>query len=167
MKSKLTIITGIAILLMAFNVNAQTEKNKDQEFSKVQNIIESKNYLFKAERMLPASGISKLLISEYTLSIKGTKTKANLPYYGRAYNAEYGGNGGIKFDSELTNYEFKINEKKRKIKINFKVKGKNDFYKCYLTVTRGGSATLSVQSQNKQTINYWGDVEKLQPEEKK
>mgnify|MGYP006282378957 CR=1 FL=1 len=149
----------ILLLLIAFQTAAQKQ---NESFDQMKNLIESKKFEFTADQMLPSSGPSKYLIPEnYYLIIQSTKATASLPYYGEAYNSPYGEGGGIEFEGAYTDYTTSINEKKERIKVKFKVRGEHDTYQCNLSVSKNGSATLSVISNNRQNISYWGNVDTL------
>ena len=124
-------------------------------------MVESKNFIFKAEHMLPTAGPSKYLTDDYSLEIQSDKAIADLPYYGEAYNVSYGGDGGIEFDNEYREYKTEIKEKKKKILVRFKVRGDKDYYECLLTITSKSSVTLNIQPNNRQSIQYWGNLKPL------
>ncbi|MCP4310912.1 MAG: DUF4251 domain-containing protein [Bacteroidetes bacterium] len=89
---------------------------------------------------------------------------AHLPYFGRAYQASYGGDGGIEFEGKSENFNITLNEKKRTIKIQFQIRGNTDRYDLFLTVGSSGFGTLNINSQNRQPISYTGTVLPLKKE---
>jgi hypothetical protein len=161
MHNKIIVLIIASVFTFSFDSFAQKEETTGQAFSTMQKLVESKQYIFQAEHMLPTSGPTKYLTDDYSLTVKNNKAIADLPYYGQVYNYTYGEDGGIKFNNEYSNYNTQIKENKQKIIVEFKVKGDNDYYRCHLTVTKTGSSTLSVQGNNKQTIQYWGDLKQL------
>ena len=62
----------------------------------VKALVESKNYVFKADYVNPQTGRSRSLTSEYDLTIKPGEVISYLPYFGRAYSAPINSEGGIK-----------------------------------------------------------------------
>jgi len=154
---------GTIVLIFTLKTHAQNESG-DKIFTSLKELVESKAYVFHADHMLPASGPSKYLTDDYKLTIKDNKATADLPYYGEAYNVSYGGDGGIEFDNEYQEYKIEIKEKKKKILVRFKIRGDKDFYKCLLTITGKSSVTLNVQPNNRQSIQYWGDLKPLSQE---
>jgi hypothetical protein len=140
------------------------ESNKDPEdFSEVKQLIESKKYVFVADYVYPVSFPSKYLTEDYTLTVEDTEVNAYLPYYGRAFFAEYGGSGGIEFDAEMEEYEKEIIEGKQRIRVTFKVRSDMDLHHCTLTIYKNKKARLNVTSNNRQNISYRGKVSKLNP----
>jgi hypothetical protein len=82
--------------------------------------------------------------------------KGSMPFFGRAYSGAYGGDGGIEFDAAPE--EFSIESKKDNHIVSVVVKGKNDTYRLILTVTTSGSASLSINSNNRSSISYQGSI---------
>jgi hypothetical protein len=111
--------------------------------------------------MLPLRGTSKVLnTDQYTLHVKEDKAEAYLPYYGRAYEIDYGGDGGIDFDASFKEYTVEIKDEKKRVIIEFKVKAQKDMYRCHLAVSQNGSATLTINSNNRESISYLGKLKK-------
>ena len=141
----------------------QSSNESSEEFTNIKELVSSKKYVFKADRMLPQSGASKMLTSTYTLKVTDTTAKAHLPYYGVAYsNVKYGGNGGVTFDGKMLEYSREIKEKKERILVKFRIHGDNNLYMCSLNVTKSGSATLHIIPDNRQSISYWGDIKQIE-----
>ena len=153
----------VLFLLMAGEISAQTNRQSSEEFTKMKQLLSSRNFVFEADRMLPQSGASKMLTSTYTLKVTDTTAKAHLPYYGVAYsNIKYGGNGGVSFDGKMLEYSQEIKEKKERILVKFRIHGDNNLYMCSLNVTKSGSATLHIIPDNRQSISYWGDIKQIE-----
>ena len=124
-------------------------------------LLSSKNFVFEADRMLPQSGGSKFLTTQYTMELKDTTAKAHLPYYGVAYsNVNYGGDLSVSFDGPVQNYSQEVKEGRERVVIDFEIEGENAQYQCSLSVSKSGSASLHVIPNNRQSISYWGDVRK-------
>ena len=84
--------------------------------------------------------------------------KAYLPYFGRAHNASYGGDGGVEFEGEPTDLKINKNAEKRTITISFSIKNKNENFGCNLVTGGGGNGTLTISSSNRSIISYYGMV---------
>ncbi len=152
-----TLITLI-ILSLAFAANgvAQTE-HKDP----VKDAIESKLYIFKARTVMPASGGTRQLTSDYSLTINGDSVVAYLPYFGRAYSVTPGQtNDGINFTS--TDFTYNVTEgKKGGWMIEIKPKDARDIQQLNLNLSRNGYGTLHVNSQNRQSISFTGKADPI------
>ena len=155
--------TIIALITFAYNVeiNAQEKKSKKElrieEKAKIEQLVASQNFRFIAQQAHPMSGRSISLTSSYEMSISKDALTAHLPYYGRAYTAPYGGDGGIKFNSN--DFAYSIAEaKKGGWIINTTVKDKTKNYKLTLNITKSGSASLTVIDTDRQSITFNGYV---------
>jgi len=153
--SALFIIAGIA-----FGKETRREKRKAREKAKmeeVQQLFDSRNLQFLAQSANPMGGGVIHLTSEYTLDIKKEEVVSYLPFFGVAYTAEYGGGeGGIKFSETARASEWKDTRKGYEIRLE--VKAPKDMYNLYLSVSRLGYASLNVNSQNRQPMNFMGIV---------
>ena len=160
---------GLLILgLIAFNVNAQTDK------AITTRIVEEKNFLFIATSAIPLNsldinnvlnrmsgpptgGTINLTSSNYDLKITPDSIVAYLPFYGRAFTAPYGNNSenGYKFTSKKFTYDTKKG-RKRGWDITIQTKDIKENVRMTLSISESGYASLSVVSQNKQSISYNG-----------
>ena len=155
----------LAILVSGYSpVSAQKKDKKDEQFKEMTSLIESGRYLFTVQSVQPTGSRTIHTTSLYTLEANDSTYKAYLPYFGRAYQASYGGDGGIEFDASPENLKLTLKEKKRMIKLEFDVQAKNDKYSCFLSVGSSGYGTLSINSQNRQPISYSGIVGPLKEE---
>jgi hypothetical protein len=87
----------------------------------------------------PTGGKTIQITSEYTLEAREGIYEAYLPYFGRAYSASYGGDGGIEF------------------------KGDNDQYTISLEIGSSGYGSLGINSQKQANISYYGQASELKP----
>ena len=78
----------------------------------IKNLLDSQQYIFYAQSVIPSSGRQRFLTSEYTVTISKDTIVSYLPYFGRAYSATIGStDGGIKFTS--VDFDYKISERKK------------------------------------------------------
>ena len=121
-------------------------------------MIESRNYIFKAQMANPQNSASRQLTSEYDLTISGDTIISYLPYFGRAYVAPANSSeGGIKFTS--TNSEYNTVRDDKGWEITIKPKHAREVQELFLRVFDNGNATLQVISTNRQGISFNGYVE--------
>lgn len=152
-------LSVFAILLFGMaDLSAQKKEKKAQEFKEMTALMESGNYVFTVNSVNPTGGGTRSVSSNYTLEARDSVYYAYLPYFGRAYTASYGGDGGIEFEQAPENLELSLNEKKRTVKVQFSIKGEKDKYDLFLSVGSSGYGTLSINSQNRQPISYSGFV---------
>jgi hypothetical protein len=81
-----------------------------------------------------------------------------LPYFGRAYSAPVNlSQGGIQFTS--TDFNYTIESKRKEWIIVIKPRESIDVRELTLRVFKNGSASLMVNSNNRQSISYNGVIE--------
>lgn len=133
-------------------------------FSNLRQLIEMKNFEFSATHVLPQGSESIVLTTnEYVLIIKHDSIFCDLPFYGRAYQVTPGERGGFHFSKPVTGY--KTNMKNQKIEIEINTVDKNDFFKFFFTLTGNENASLSVISNNRSGISYWGEIKNVDKQE--
>ncbi len=164
MKSVNKILTSAFILflfaLASMNtVNAQnTSSEKQTKETVIKNLIDSKNYVFTAKYVQPISGPIRHLTSEYDMKVMGDSIVTYLPYFGRAYSAPVNlSQGGIQFTS--TDFNYTIDSKRKEWIIVIKPRESIDVRELTLRVFKNGSASLMVNSTNRQSISYNGVIE--------
>ncbi|WP_163399288.1 DUF4251 domain-containing protein [Flavobacterium fluviatile] len=145
-------------------LKAERELQKQKE---IEGLINSKNFVFEAQKVMPQGGrMLNLDYNTYFLKFSEDKTTCDLPFFGRGFNVPYGGgDGGIKFEGVPENIQ--IEKKKKSYNIKAVVKGKDDVYNLFLSVFFDGGASLSVNSNNRASISYDGEIHAPKPEETK
>lgn len=173
MKTKLFIFL-VLLSLLSFPVLAQEKSKKElkaerelQKQKEIEGLINSKNFVFEAQKVMPQGGrMLNLDYNTYFLKFSENKTTCDLPFFGRGFNVPYGGgDGGIKFEGVPENIQ--IEKKKKSYNIKAVVKGKDDIYNLFFSVFLDGGASLSVNSNNRASISYDGEIEAPRPEEAK
>ena len=117
--------------------------------------IENRTFVVEVNQALPMGGNMRILTSPYSLTVNGDEVKSHLPFFGRAYNAPYGGGEGLIFESTITDYQLSF-DKKGKALIEFKTKSKEDQLAYRVNIFTNGSASIDVTSVNRQSISFAG-----------
>jgi len=142
---------------------ALREQKKTEKQQQIEALINSNEFVFEATQALPQGGqMINLIGSSYTLKFHNDTIESYLPFYGRAYSVDYGGDGGIKFKGKPDEYKVTTPKNGRGYDINATIKGPKDYYKIHLSVSADGGATLVVDSNQRSSISYRGDIEKLE-----
>lgn len=141
--------------------NGSRQEKKAAEFEKIATLLESGHFQFTLRSATPTGGKTIQMTSEYTLEAIEGIYQAYLPYFGRAYSASYGGNGGIEFKGTPENLTLTRNQKKNIVAVSFEMKTDDDQYKINLEIGSSGYGTLVVASQKRQSISYYGQVGEL------
>jgi hypothetical protein len=145
----------LALFVTVLSSTIAHAQNLDK--SVVQNFVKSKEFVFKAQTVLPMTGASRQLTSEYDVKFLGDSVVAYLPYFGRAYSAGYGEEGGIDFTS--TKFDYKVKERRKGgWDIAIKPLDAKDVQQLNFTVSENGYATLQVTSNNRQPISFNGYI---------
>ena len=137
---------------------------QDLDEATVKNLVEGKNFVFKAQFMNPQAGRSINLTSEYDVTVSSAQVVSYLPYFGRAYSVPINSDGGIKFTSTQFDYTSKL--KKNKWEVRIKPRDVSEVQDLYLTIYDNGRATLRVNNTNPQNISYDGYIIEVKSEKK-
>ena len=142
------------VLVLGFQAAlAQNESNG------LADAIATKQFVFKAQTVFPNFGAARQVTGEgYDVKLTGDSLVSYLPYFGRAYAAPLGTEGGIKFTSTQFDYAVK-NRKKGGWNIVIKPADVSNFREFLLNVSENGSATLRALSNNRQPISFNGKIE--------
>lgn len=157
---KIFTIVAIFMAFTGFQPGDKKEKRLQKE-KEVYELIESGHFRFVANSAKSSLGNFDNLGTDYHLIFDSLKLTAYLPYYGRAYSASYGGDGGVKFDLTAEKIEKVWNEKKKMYTIRIEVADSQDSYLIYLTTGLSGYADLKITFRNRQMISYYGVIEKV------
>ncbi|TDQ06559.1 DUF4251 domain-containing protein [Pedobacter metabolipauper] len=160
----------IAALFTAIQVSAQTDT------ATTIRLVNAKNFIFNATTASPLSnmelnavlskmqggigsaGVVQLSGSQYKLTVTPDSVDAYLPYYGRSYTAPLNPNdSGIKFSSKKFSY---TNTKKKKGNwvITIRPKDTRDINSLTIHVSTKGYASVTVNSNSKQSISFNGYI---------
>jgi len=175
--SKLKTLCAIAFTFFSVTAMAQTDKATTAK------IVEAKTYTFVARSATPLNvqdisavmsripgniqggGTINLNETYYDVKVTPDSIVAFLPYYGRAFSAPIGQNeGGVKFNSKKFSYK-NTKGKKRGWNILIETKDAKENFRLVLSIGDEGYATLSLNSNAKQSITYQGYLK--ENEEKK
>jgi hypothetical protein len=155
------LLSGVSILL-AFIFNSCTAPSEVQTSGNadMKALVEGKRYVFQAQMAQPSRGTARQLTGGYELRVSGDTLIAQLPYFGRAYQAPSDmRGGGIDFTS--TDYGYSIEPRRKgRWNIAFDLKGKTDVRSMTLSVSEDGYASLQVLSNNREPISFTGVVVK-------
>lgn len=160
MKTKFFLLTGL--LVFAGIVSAQNENRQSKQAAMEANVkkaMDSGRYCLVMNQAHPMAGRFVPLTSEYTLTMAGDSAVSFLPYFGRAYSAPMNpGDGGIKFSEPVADKKTVFNEKKKNYTVSFSVRTSEDMYRFFVNVWLNGTATISVTCNNRQPIDFSGDI---------
>jgi hypothetical protein len=164
MTKKLSILFLLAVL--SFSTGFAQEKSKKQikeerkieKQNQVEAMINAKVFVFTARTALPQGYKTvNLNTNMYNVSFSPEIINSYLPYYGRAYSGmSYGNDTGLKFEGKPE--EFSVTKGKKNFNVKAVVKGENDVFDLSLSISFEGSASLTVNSNNRSPISYNGEI---------
>jgi len=120
--------------------------------------IDHRKYTINVDRMLPMSGQSRQLTSNYSLTIKSDTVLSHLPYFGQAYSVPYGGGKGLIFEAPITVYTLSY-DRKGMANISFQTRSEDDVYRFNVQIFNNGSSTIQITPNNRQSISFYGDLD--------
>ena len=175
MKIKKTVIT---VLIFCFVISSgfsqekskkelrreQKEKEKIEKEKQTEALIETKAFVFTANRALPSGARTIDLTGDnYFVKFENDSIESFMPFFGRAYGGVgYGTDVGIKFKEAPKT--FNIKKAKKSYEIEAVIKDDKDTYNLTLSISFQGSASLFVTSNNRSTISYQGILEAIKNE---
>ena len=155
-KNSFRICLLILFVLLSQLLQAQTRAEKKQ--AEIKKLIESKSYVFIADSANPLSGSAIRLTSIYYLKINKDSLDSHLPYFGVAFKAPMGANESpLSFISNDFNYSMK-ESKKGTFQVKIRINKPEDPDLMMLSISSSGYASLSVNSLNRQSISFYGEI---------
>lgn len=157
------ILIGFSIATSSFGHTDKKEKRARQQLEMAQ-LVESGKFRFVAGSVDSELGIFNNLSSGYEIEFDSTKVKAFLPYYGRVYSVQYGGNGAVNFELNADRIVNEWNERKKMYTITTTLSDTQDTYSIRLSIGLSGYSDLQINFRNRRWINYHGTIEKIMSE---
>ena len=129
-----------------------------EQAAKVKAALTARNYKIGIDHMYPMKGGSKSVSYGYSVEVRNDSLFSYLPYFGRAFNVPYGGGKGLNFESPIESYqESEMKSGKRHIEIS--LTNEEDTYLYTIDVFDNGSSSVGVQSRQRESISYSGEME--------
>lgn len=175
---------GVLLLVVfSFAVGCGTTKglkNSPEQIAELHELVQSKSYVFTANRAYPMpsqafnaiansgllppgtnSGMIDLTTITSFLKIDGDSITGNLPFYGeRQFGGGPTAKTGIAFKGVPFEYDQFYNEAKGYYEIVFEIADKTEQYQVNVSLFPNNFANVSVNSNHRSTIRYSGTVER-------
>ena len=157
------ILFAAALFFIIGNLHAQEKEPKtkvtvNSEFSRIEKLINSKNFEFMANTAFSTNGASKNLVgSNYSIMFSEELISSYLPFYGTGYaGMALQKDTGMRFQGNPE--VFTISKKEKEYEIDAVVKTENDTFSISINVSASGYANLSISSNNRGTMSYQGEI---------
>lgn len=142
---------------------AMREKIKIEKQRQIEVLINTKEFVFEAAHALPQGGGSiNLTGNSNSIKFHPEMIESDLPFFGRAYSIDYGGNGGIKFEGKPSEFKVVTRKGRNGFDVDATVSVTRDNYKLKLFVSPDGSATLTINSNQRISMSYNGNIVKFE-----
>ncbi len=159
------IVAGMALAVSAIlflGCGAAQEPMSAEDWAKLEKVVTSQNYVFVARLAEPlGSAVSQIDLTGNVnyMSLQGTAVKMELPYFGTRQVAQpSGGNQGMRFESTATDLKTRKNEKQNHYDVEFKTRNNSEGLQCNLRVYSGLRAVLTINSTQRNSIRYDGEL---------
>ncbi|MGL4520370.1 MAG: DUF4251 domain-containing protein [Phocaeicola sp.] len=133
-------------------------QEKESTTTQVERALENQSFTIRVNQAIPQSGESRILTSEYNLTVRNDSILSYLPYFGVSYSIPYGGGKGLIFDAPITTYNSE-KRKKGETKVKVVTRNEEERYEYNLSIFPNGKTTIYVQPTNRQGITFYGEVE--------
>lgn len=132
------------------------EEQKLVKQQQIDSLVTSGTFVFTAQKAFPQGGASVDLTTHPNyMKFFPDSIASDMPFFGRGFSGiGYGGDSGLKFEEKTQ--EYSLTKAKKEYRIEVVVKANNDSFHIYLSVSFEGSASLSINSNNRSTISYNG-----------
>ena len=163
---KQIILIGLSLSVGFLTAQTRTEKrNKSKaqselQYAAIKSLLDSREYKFQADRVLPASGGSITAVNLLNfITLNENEVDGLLPYFGEIRSGNgYGDNGTLQFKGEIENYKVLYKDKKNTVIITFIARNKSERFDITLFAYEEGWAKAVVRSMDRNTISYQGRI---------
>lgn len=156
---KATILMLGGLLLFSPFATGQHKTNvtkKEVKAMRIEQAVNHRHLMISVNQAIPMGHPSINLTSDYWVRLKNDSVWVYLPYYGRAYSVPYNGGGGFDFKGIRKNDQI-TQKKKQGYTWQFSVQTTEDNYQFDIWISLDGYASVSVNSNNRQPISYYGE----------
>ncbi|MFB6317497.1 DUF4251 domain-containing protein [Saccharicrinis sp. FJH54] len=167
---KIVAITVVLFLVAGYQSQAQQKLSRKERkalneanaLKETKALVDSARFVFVPSQALPLGMRTQNLDGTFRAKIQNDSIYSYLPFYGRAYKADYNSLDGP-FSFDLPIEKFSVDTLKKEYLLQFQVRNQDDLVKYVFHIGKTGYTTLSINSTNRQSISYYGNIEK--PEE--
>ena len=155
MKKTLTFVFVMAALLLCGCASMKiTPEERARIAEQVQENMDNKSFRIEVTQMIPGRGAARH-VDNYFVTIDGDNLISQLPYFGFAWTAPYGGGKGLNFESKIREYIDSFPKPDRRQVILTTDNGE-DVLVYTIVVFTNGTTSITVRSRSKDSISYNG-----------
>ena len=155
-----------ALLMVACATPEERAARQAENLKMVKAAVGSQQYRINVTSMRPMRGTTTNVMGRW-LKIDGNTVDCSLPYIGRddiphmKTRAEVRMDSKLEFKAEVQNYLLKLEAKKKRGIVTFSTRYGSDEYQFNITVDNMGRAFIRVTPENRDFIDYEGNVNGL------
>ena len=155
-----------ALLMVACATPEERAARQAENLKMVKAAVGSQQYRINITSMRPMRGTTTNVMGRW-LKIDGNTVDCSLPYIGRndiphmKTRAEVRMDSKLEFNAEVQNYLLKLEAKKKRGIVTFSTRYGSDEYQFNITVDNMGRAFIRVTPENRDFIDYEGNVNGL------
>ncbi len=152
-----------ALLMVACATPEERAARQAENLKMVKAAVGSQQYRINVTSMRPMRGTTTNVMGRW-LKIDGNTVDCSLPYIGRndiphmKTRAEVRMDSKLEFNAEVQNYLLKLEAKKKRGIVTFSTRYGGDEYQFNITVDNTGRAFIRVTPENRDFIEYEGNV---------
>ena len=152
-----------ALLMVACATPEERAARQAENLKMVKAAVGSQQYRINITSMRPMRGTTTNVMGRW-LKIDGNTVDCSLPYIGRddiphmKTRAEVRMDSKLEFKAEVQNYLLKLEAKKKRGIVTFSTRYGGDEYQFNITVDNTGRAFIRVTPENRDFIEYEGNV---------
>ena len=160
------VIMIAALLMVACATPEERAARQAENLKMVKAAVGSQQYRINITSMRPMRGTTTNVMGRW-LKIDGNTVDCSLPYIGRddiphmKTRAEVRMDSKLEFKAEVQNYLLKLEAKKKRGIVTFSTRYGGDEYQFNITVDNMGRAFIRVTPENRDFIDYEGNVNGL------
>ena len=145
-------LQGCGVLLESREDRLARQENEAQI---IRESMESGDFKMDISQMIPLQ-MAPRHVTGYSVTVKGNHIISHLPYSGRAWNVPYGGGHALNYESDIEEKAVYLDESDGSYTVRLLIRTDEDTHVYTFHFSLGGSASLLVQSRNRDSISYNG-----------
>lgn len=127
---------------------------EEREVQVIRQSLERGDFKMDIRQMIPLQ-MAPRHVTNYSVTVKGNHIVSHLPYSGRAWNVPYGGGHALNYESDIEEKTVYLNDD-GSYTVRLLIRTDEDTHVYTFHFSLGGSASLHVQSRNRDSISYNG-----------
>jgi Domain of unknown function (DUF4251) len=157
---KLFLTASLLYFSVAVGAQQADDKKEDKE-AVTKKLVESRHYMFVPQSMTPLSGRTRQIDYGYDLRVISDTVNCYLPYAGKSFTPDYGGDGSIRFKTTEVDYKVQELKKGKGWTVTITPTGVRNVRQITLHVTSEGRTSIDVTSNTRDMISFNGFVQEI------